>query len=102
MSISSVRYCKGGNLVENENKSVDSFKGIFQYISVWESIKMYLTIWFLLAITIIGVILIIQYLIKFNRRKQKISKYVQHLPAPKEYPVIGSALRFFGKSSEGE
>lgn len=60
---------------------------------------MYLTVWLLLAI---GFILIVQFFIKFIRRKQKISKYVQHLSSPKEYPVIGSALRFFGKSSEGE
>lgn len=60
---------------------------------------MYLIIWFLLAVAFIYVIWL---LIKFNRRKQKISKYVQHLSSPKEYPVIGSALRFFGKSSEGE
>lgn len=63
---------------------------------------MYLTIWFLLAFTTVGFIAIIGFLIKFNRRKRKISKYVKHLPSPKEYPVFGSALRFFGKSSEGE
>lgn len=60
---------------------------------------MYLTIWFLI---IFGLIVVIQFWIKFSRRKQKLSKYVEHLSSPKEYPVIGSALRFFGKSSEGE
>lgn len=65
-------------------------------------LKMYITKWILLALAMIGFIVIIRFWIKFNRRKQRISKYVEHLSSPKEYPVIGSALRFFGKSSEGE
>lgn len=63
---------------------------------------MHLSIWFLLVIVILGFIVLIRFFIKFNRRKQKMLKYVQHLSSPKEFPIIGSALRFFGKSSEGE
>lgn len=62
---------------------------------------MHSIIWFLLVFTIFGFMIVIRFLIKFNRRKRKILKYVQHLASPKEYPIFGSALRFFGKSSEG-
>lgn len=63
---------------------------------------MYLTIWLLVAAVFFGCFTIIRFFIKFNRRKQKILKYVSHLSSPKEYPIVGSGLRFFGKSSEGE
>lgn len=63
---------------------------------------MHSIIWFLLAFVIFCFIVIVRFLIKFTRRKEKILKYVQHLSSPKEYPIIGSALRFLGKSSEGE
>lgn len=63
---------------------------------------MYLTMWLLVAAAIFCVFSIVRFLIKFNRRKKRISKYVEHLASPKdEYPLIGSALRFFGKSTEG-
>lgn len=62
---------------------------------------MYLTKWLLVAAAVFGVVLIVRFLIKFNRRKKRILKYVQHLATPKEYPIIGSGLRFFGKNTEG-
>lgn len=62
---------------------------------------MYLTKWLLVAAAVFGVVLIVRFLIKFNRRKKRILKYVEHLATPKEYPIIGSGLRFFGKSTEG-
>lgn len=39
---------------------------------------------------------------RFNRRKQRLLEYVKHLPSPNEFPVIGSGLRFFGKTTEGK
>lgn len=62
---------------------------------------MYLTVWLLLGSAIFCIFSIVRFFIKFNRRKQRILKYVQHLSSPKEYPIIGSGLRFFGKNSEG-
>lgn len=63
---------------------------------------MYVTTWLLLVTVVFSLYTLIRFFVKFNRRKRRILKYVQHLSSPKEYPVIGSGLRFFGKSSEGK
>lgn len=62
---------------------------------------MSLTSFLLYAILSLSFIVTVRFFIKFNRRKEKILKYVCHLQSPKEYPIIGSCLRFFRKSSEG-
>lgn len=62
---------------------------------------MYLIAWFAYAIALLSFVFIVRFFIKFNRRKQRILKYVKHLSSPKEYPFIGSGLRFFAKNSQG-
>lgn len=39
---------------------------------------------------------------KFYLYKRRIMKYVGHLPAPPEIPIVGSGLYFLGKNSVGE
>lgn len=63
---------------------------------------MYLRYYLLLAFVTFLIVNVVKYIIRFNRNKRQMMKYVQHLPSPKEYPIIGSALRFFGKNTEGE
>lgn len=63
---------------------------------------MYLTAWLLWAFSIFVFYVIVRFFIKFNRRKQRILKYVGHLSSPKGYPIIGSCLKFFRKSTQGE
>lgn len=38
--------------------------------------------------------------VKFFIQKHKLMKYVQQLPSPPEYPIVGSSFRFFGKNSQ--
>lgn len=47
-------------------------------------------------------IIIIGVYIKFNLHKRNLLKYVKHLPAYKEYPIIGTAYRFVGKNNTRE
>lgn len=62
---------------------------------------MYLRYYLLMAVAIFLVVNAVKYFIRFYKHKRYMMTYVQHLPSPKEYPLIGSALRFFGKNSEG-
>ncbi len=39
-------------------------------------------------------------LIKFAVRKHRMMKYVRHLPAPFEYPIIGSSISFVGRNNQ--
>lgn len=54
-----------------------------------------------LILLFVGTILIVRFLIRFNRRKKKILKYVKHLQSPPDLPIVGSGLLFFGKNTEG-
>lgn len=57
---------------------------------------------YLLNILIILILYTIgKFVWKIERKKRRLTKYVKHLPTPKEYPLFGSALRFFGKNTEG-
>lgn len=44
----------------------------------------------------------ISYIVGCYRRKRKLMKYVEHLPSPKEYPLVGVGNQFFWKNNEGE
>lgn len=59
----------------------------------------------LILVVVLVVVLIImpaRFVIRLNRRKKRLLKYVGHLPSPKEeWPIIGSGLRFIWKNSEG-
>lgn len=44
--------------------------------------------------------LLLAALVKFTIRKHRIMKYVRHLPAPFEYPIIGSSISFVGKNNQ--
>lgn len=59
----------------------------------------------LLILVILSVIFIIvvpvRFIVRLQRRKRRLLKYVGHLPSPKELPIVGSGLRFVWKNSEG-
>lgn len=42
----------------------------------------------------------VRYVLRLQRRKKRLLKYVGHLPSPKELPIVGSGLRFVWKNSE--
>lgn len=44
---------------------------------------------------------IVFFYIRLMVRKWRMMKYVGHLRGPKEYPIIGSGLKFLGKNTEG-
>lgn len=43
----------------------------------------------------------VRFVVRLQRRKRRLLKYVGHLPSPKELPIVGSGLRFVWKNSEG-
>lgn len=53
---------------------------------------------FLYLISAVTVLLFI----KFYLYKRRIMKYVGHLPAPPEIPIVGSGLYFLGRNSVGK
>lgn len=63
--------------------------------------EMFVKCWLLVILLLICAIFLIHYLIRFNRRKNKILKYVGHLQSPPELPIVGSGLLFFGKNTDG-
>lgn len=63
---------------------------------------MYLSLWLFAIVILILLSKITWFFVRFNRRKQRLLEYVKHLPSPNEFPVIGSGLRFFGKTTEGK
>ncbi|KAJ6636720.1 Cytochrome P450 4C1 [Pseudolycoriella hygida] len=52
----------------------------------------------IVVLTFVALLLIA--LVKFSIRKHRIMKYVRHLPAPFEYPVIGSSINFVGRNNQ--
>lgn len=44
----------------------------------------------------------VRFVVRLQRRKRRLLKYVGHLPSPKELPIVGSGLRFVWKNSEGK
>ncbi len=61
------------------------------------SVLLILVILFLIYLIVVPV----RFVIRLQRRKKRLLKYVGHLPSPKELPIVGSGLRFVGKNSEG-
>lgn len=54
----------------------------------------------LLLITFL-IVMPVRFVVRLQRRKRRLLKYVGHLPSPKELPIVGSGLRFVWKNSEG-
>ncbi|XP_037041326.1 cytochrome P450 4C1-like isoform X1 [Bradysia coprophila] len=52
----------------------------------------------IIALTFLATILFV--LIKIAVTKHRKMKYVRHLPAPSEYPIIGSSISFVGKNNQ--
>lgn len=44
----------------------------------------------------------IRFVVRLQRKKKRLLKYVGHLSSPKELPIVGSSLRFIWKNSEGK
>lgn len=44
----------------------------------------------------------VRFVVRLQRRKKRLLKYVGHLPSPNELPIVGSGLRFVWKNSEGK
>lgn len=63
---------------------------------------MYLSFGLFGCVTLVLLLKLFQFFIRFQRRKNRILQYIKHLPSPNEYPVIGSGFRFLGKSTEGK
>lgn len=55
----------------------------------------------IMLIALFFLITIVFFYIRFAVKKHRMMKYVGHLPGPKEYPIIGSGLKFLGKNTEG-
>lgn len=53
-----------------------------------------------MIIVLTSFVLIISLFVTFLIRKHRIMKYVKHLPAPPEYPIVGSSFRFLGKDTQ--
>lgn len=51
---------------------------------------------FLLLLIVIG----LYCYFKLSLHKQRLMKYVGHLPSPKEYPIVGCGINFMGKNTE--
>lgn len=64
-------------------------------------LKMFVKFWILVILLLVCAIFLIHYLIRFNRRKKRILKYVGHLQSPPELPIVGSGLLFLGKNTDG-
>lgn len=63
---------------------------------------MFFRLYLLIAIASLLFFKPISCIVGFYRRKRKLSKYIEHLPTPKSYPIIGIGNRFFWKNNEGE
>lgn len=63
---------------------------------------MFFRLYLLIAIASLLFFKPISYIVGCYRRKWKLLKYVEHLPSPKEYPLVGIGNRFFWKNNEGE
>lgn len=63
---------------------------------------MFFRLYLLIAIALLLLFKPISYVVGFYRRKKRLSKYVEHLPKPKEFPILGIGNRFFWKNNQGE
>lgn len=65
------------------------------------AVTMFYRLYLLIAIVSLIFFKPISHIVGLYWQKKKLAKYVEHLPSPKHYPLVGVGNRFFWKNNEG-
>lgn len=65
------------------------------------AVTMFFRLYLLIAIVSLIFFKPISFIVGLYWQKKKLAKYVEHLPSPKQYPLVGIGNRFFWKNNEG-